>query len=96
MVKVKVVFFASFRDIFNPPEVEVECDGTFTGFLDSLTKIYGEKVWAELFNKNDLNPKGNVIVLVNGRSLMDMATKLKDIRLNDNDRIAIMPPVGGG
>ncbi|MGB9729848.1 MAG: MoaD family protein [Thermoprotei archaeon] len=94
MVKVKVVFYATFREKFKVNEIDLDIDGTFKSLMDSLTNNLGEEVKKELYDDNTNYIKKDVIMLVNGRSVEYLGGP--SVKFNDGDKIAIFPPVAGG
>ncbi len=84
MVKVKL--FANFREVVGSREIEIEAK-TIKELLLSLTKRYPKL--EEYFSEDRL--KDYVHIMVNGKIIEDLATKLKQ-----DDVVAIFPPVSGG
>ena len=92
-MKVKVMFFAPFRELFGVKESEIELSGTpdVRELLELLCdsderreKIFGQS--GEL--------RSYVVILKNGQPIQisgGIRTELKD-----GDEIAIFPPVSGG
>ncbi len=94
MVKVKVVFYATFRDKFKVSELDLEIDGTLKGLVNALVNSLGEEIKEELYDENKKYIKKDVIMLVNGRSIEYLGGS--NVKFNDGDKIAIFPPVAGG
>ncbi|MEM3832659.1 MAG: MoaD family protein [Thermoprotei archaeon] len=94
MVRVKVVFYATFREKFKVNEIDLDIDGTLKSLIDSLVNNLGEEVRKELYDDNAKYIKGDVIMLVNGRSIEYLGGP--NARFNDGDKVAIFPPVAGG
>ncbi|MBC7365157.1 MAG: MoaD/ThiS family protein [Candidatus Aminicenantes bacterium] len=92
MDKVKVKFFAYFRELFGAREMEIELKGSLTlaEFLDSLAQTPQQK--KELFHNGHLNPQ--VVVMVNGSVVNPEA--FSEIKLESGSTIAIFPMMGGG
>ncbi len=88
---VKVKFFATFREATNEKEVEMEAHD-IAELLRKLVDKYGKKFEKLIFE--DVEVHDYVKILVNGKSI-ELLDKLKT-RLDDNDTVAIFPPVGGG
>jgi len=84
MVKVKL--FANFREAVGSREIEIEAK-TIKELLFSLTERYPKL--EEYFSEDRL--KDYVHIMVNGKIIEDLATKLKQ-----DDVVAIFPPVSGG
>ncbi len=94
MVKVKVIFYATFREKFKVNEINLDIDGTFKSLMDSLISNLGEEVKKELYDDSTNYIKRDVIMLVNGRSIEYLGGP--NVKFNDGDKIAIFPPVAGG
>ncbi|MCD5409203.1 MAG: MoaD family protein [Methanocellales archaeon] len=91
---VKVKFFATFREATNEKEVEMEAHD-IAELLRKLVDKYGKKFEGHIFeNPTELDLQDYVKILVNGKSI-ELLDTLKT-RLDDNDTVAIFPPVGGG
>ncbi len=91
---VKVKFFATFREVTNEKEVEMEAHSV-EELLHRFVDKYGKKFEEHIFeNPTELDLRDYVKILVNGKSI-ELLDMLKT-RLDDNDTIAIFPPVGGG
>ena len=84
MVKVKL--FANFREAVGSREIEIEAK-TIKELLFSLIERYPKL--EEYFSEDRL--KDYVHIMVNGKIIEDLATKLKQ-----DDVVAIFPPVSGG
>lgn len=92
MMKVKVKFFAYFRDLFGGRERELGLDGgsTVGAALDRLCDTAARR--REIFAGGELKP--HLVVMVNGvpvQSLQGPATPLAD-----GDTLAVFPMMGGG
>ncbi len=92
MVKVKVKFYATFRDKYKVKDVEVEFDGGLDGFISALdAKVKGVK--RDLFNGEKQTISENVIFLVNG---VNVKTLKEPLKFKDGDVVSIFPPIAGG
>ncbi|MBS3787251.1 MoaD family protein [Candidatus Bipolaricaulota bacterium] len=93
-MKVKVKFFASFRDKTGEAAVELEAE-TLEDLIDMLTKEY-EGLQNTLLNhaNSGLEIKSGVTVMLNGRNVRFLDGL--DTELSNEDTVAIFPPVGGG
>lgn len=82
----KVLYFASYREILGLSEEEIELPSnikTVSGLLDILHSRDG--VWLDTLNKNE-----SVLIAVN----QEMAQW--DTLINKGDEVAFFPPVTGG
>jgi len=92
-IKVKVVFYASLRELIGTRELVLELDNPGFDFLiDKLRQVLGCK--AEYILADDRTPRRTLLFSVNGK-LMTLA-KLERLKLKDGDVIDIMPPPSGG
>jgi len=94
-MKVTVKYFTTLREITDKREEEIKfsSDLTVGELLERLSKKYGRKFVDYVYDKGG-NVQSYLQFLVNGRSvttLEGLKTKLKE-----GDRVAIIPPVGGG
>lgn len=94
-MKVTVKFFTTLREITDKREEEIKSskDLTVGELLEQLSKKYGRRFMDYVYDKKG-NLQSYLQFLVNGRSITtreDLKTKLKE-----GDRVAIIPPVGGG
>jgi len=94
-MKVIVKFFTTLREITDKREEEIKSskDLTVGELLEQLSKKYGRRFMDYVYDKKG-NVQSYLQFLVNGRSITtrkDLKTKLKE-----GDRVAIIPPVGGG
>jgi len=80
---VKIRLFANFREIVGRDEVEIEAR-TVVELLKKLSEIYPEL--GQFISK-----EGYVQIFVNLKRISDL-----NMKLNDNDTVAILPPVSGG
>ena len=94
MPKVKVVLFAVFREVagWREKEVDVE-DGVTVGELVNKVLKDNPKLRETI---EELKQRGfDYIVLVNGRHV-DYLEDQWNYKLREGDRVAILPPAGGG
>jgi len=94
-MKVTAKFFTTLREITKKREEEVELPSaaTLDDLLRHLSQKYGRQFADYVFN-DDKGTRSQLQFLVNGRS----TTTLQGLktRLKDGDKVAIIPPVGGG
>lgn len=94
-MRITVKFFTILREIVGKKEEELEFSKgtTVKELLKHLSENYGQAFKEYIFDKRG-RAKGHLEFLVNGKSI----TTLKGFqtKLNDGDKIAIIPPVGGG
>jgi len=94
-MKITVKFFTTLREITDKREEEIKSskDLTVGELLEQLSKKYGRRFMDYVYDKKG-NVQSYLQFLVNGRSITTregLKTKLKE-----GDRVAIIPPVGGG
>jgi len=94
-MKVTVKFFTTLREITDKREEEIKSSNDLTvgELLEQLSKKYGRRFMDYVYDKKG-NVQSYLQFLVNGRSITTregFKTKLKE-----GDRVAIIPPVGGG
>ena len=94
-MKVTVKFFTTLREITDKREEEIKfsSDLTVGELLEQLSKKHGRRFIGYVYDKGG-NVQSYLQFLVNGRSITTLEgfkTKLKE-----GDRVAIIPPVGGG
>jgi len=94
-MKVTVKFFTALREITQKREEEIELPSTATveELLEILSKKYGRKFVDYVYDEKN-NVRSHLQFLVNGRNttiLQGFKTKLVE-----GDKVAIIPPVGGG
>jgi len=93
-MRLRVRFFAGFRDVTGAreTEVEVKSPATVERMLESLFRLY-PRLQSELLDDHG-GVREYVVVLVNGRSIRDL--KRGATPVHDGDEIALFPPVAGG
>lgn len=94
-MKVTVKFFTTLREITGKREEEIKSTKNLTvgGLLQELSKRYGGRFVNYVYDETG-KARSYLQFLVNGRSITTIQgfkTKLKE-----GDRVAIIPPVGGG
>lgn len=89
----KVKVFGTLRSVIGEKELEVSLDqkDTVGAVLDHLTVTY--PALKEKLGKGEM-PATGVNVLVNGRSIQFLDDL--DTALEEDDRLALFPPLGGG
>ena len=94
-MKITVRFFTVLRELTGKKEEKLEFSSSVTinELLDYLSKKYGRQFTEYIYNASG-KPRGYLQFLVNGKSI----TTLQDFktRLKEGDKVAIIPPVGGG
>ena len=88
MVKVKL--FANFREVAGKKEVEIDAD-SLEDLLVKLTEMF-PKLKEMFFEGGKL--RDYVHIMVGGKNIRGL--KGLKTRLNENDVVAIFPPVSGG
>ena len=93
MARVKVKFFASVREIVGEKSVDVDVSD-IRELLSVLRERYGTKFADAVLDADTGELKRFYSCMVNGKriELLDGY----DTRLNENDVVALFPPVGGG
>ncbi len=79
-MKVKVLSFGSSKDIIGKGEIEIENTHTIYELIDELHKLYPK-----------LSALNNLQWALNEHYITDFS-----IKINNNDIVAIIPPVSGG
>jgi len=94
-MKVTVKFFTTLREITDKREEEITSskDLTVGELLEQLSKKYGHRFMDYIYDKKG-NVQSYLQFLVNGRSIT--TRKSLKTKLKEGDRVAIIPPVGGG
>ena len=96
-MKVKIEYLGHVRTILNTQrqqQIELEEDSTIQDLLTKLADNYGDPFKKAIFEPGNPDLKANFIATVNGHLL----NQLNGIntKLQNNDKIAIMPIVSGG
>lgn len=94
-MKIEVKFFTSLREITGKKMDEVQLQSIITveELLTLLSEKYGKKFREYIYNKKG-KVHGFLSFLVNGKNINIMQGF--DTKLQENDVVAILPPVGGG
>ena len=80
----------------NLTKVELEVDDmTLRELLDRLCEEFGDDLKIQVFDPKTHNVSNMLKVLINGRHYTTMPYKL-ETSLQDDDEIALFPPVAGG
>jgi molybdopterin synthase sulfur carrier subunit len=91
---ITVKFFASFREVTGVKEIELPTAKNVKVLINTLVEKFGPKLTEKLYEPDTSRLRDWVNVLVNGRNVKVLEGL--DTALNDNDVVAIFPPVGGG
>ncbi|MBS7658799.1 MoaD/ThiS family protein [Candidatus Bathyarchaeota archaeon] len=93
-MKVKVKYFAIFREITNKRDEELELQegATVKDLLKILSDKYGKKFKDLVFNGEIVSDR--VLMLVDGVNIYSLNNL--ETKLNENSTFVILPPVGGG
>ena len=96
IIQVTVKYFAYLRGLVRDKReetVNLEDGARLIDLLNILIKKYGKKFQENIIKKNEreVSLSDNIIVLINGKSVEDLNTLLKD-----KDIIALMPFLSGG
>ncbi len=94
-MNVEVKFFTSLREITGKKVDEIQLQNTVTvdELLTLLSEKYGKNFREYIYNKKG-EVQGFLSFLVNGKNINIMQGF--DTKLQENDVVAILPPVGGG
>lgn len=80
----------------NHKKIELEVDDlTLRELLDRLCEEFGDDLKKQVFDPKTHNVSNMLKVLVNGRHYTTMPDKL-ETSLQDDDEVALFPPVAGG
>ena len=94
-MKVKILFFTNLREITRKKEEEIELPNTATigQLLNHVSEKYGQLFIKYLYDEKG-DARSHLTFLVNRRN----ATNLQGnkTKLRDGDKVAIIPPIGGG
>ena len=94
-MRVTVKFFTALREIVGKKEEEFEFSKgtTIREGLKHLSETYGQAFKEYIYNEKG-RIRSHLQFLINGKSI----TTLKgfETKLEDGDKVAIIPPVGGG
>jgi len=94
-MRVTVKFFTALREIVGKREevLEFSKGTTIKELLKHLSESHGQALKEYIYNERG-RAKSHLQFLINGKSI----TTLKgfETKLKDGDKIAIIPPVGGG
>ena len=94
----KVKFFATFRDMVNLKELEMDIpltkskSPTIKMLLDDIIEKY-PLLQTEIYN-DDGTVRKMTHILVNGRNIIHLDGL--QTRIKSSDEVALIPPVGGG
>lgn len=89
---VRVLFYASIREITKEKETTLAFSGTITELVRQLEQKYGHSLTGT--DQNAADPFEHLIVMINGRHI----AHLKGVHspVHDGDVVAIFPIIGGG
>lgn len=90
-----VKFFTTLREITGKREEEIKLSSDLTvgELLEQLSKKYGRRFTEYVYDERG-NVRSYLQFLVNGKSVAILQGF--KTRLNEEDTVAIIPPVGGG
>ena len=92
-IKVRIRFFARFRDLMGTEIIAEPAPGTA---LDSLVReAVGRDRWGHQAIFNEDGSFREIVILMRNGKRVDAAEAVK-IQVADGDEIAIFPPVSGG
>ena len=89
---IKVLFFATIRDLSREKETAAEGADTVMELLLQLSDRYGPDFREEALDGDNISDR--LIVLVNGRHLAH--TGGGETHLSEGDTVAVFPIIGGG
>jgi MoaD family protein len=92
-MKLKLLFFASIRELTGVKELEVnfEKDKLSVEEVINLIKPFDDQVKKDIFQKISHN---RLRIILNGNSISNK--EIKNISVKNEDQLAFLPPVGGG
>ena len=96
-MKITVKTYLTLRQIMRSQakfEIDV-AEMTLRELLDLLCEEFGEELKQQVFDRKTNEISQMLKVLVNGRHYTTLTDKL-ETRLQENDEIALFPPVAGG
>jgi molybdopterin synthase sulfur carrier subunit len=86
---IKVKLFANFREVTRKKDIDLDVRGdTVKAAIDALVSGY-PGLGPLMLHDGKIKPYVNV--LINGQSVKDISTHIKE-----NDELALFPPVSGG
>lgn len=93
LARVLVKFFATVREVTGVKNIELDAN-TIRELLDTLQATYGKRFTETVIDPSTGNLKQFFSCMINGKriELLDGY----DTELQDNDTVALFPPVGGG
>lgn len=95
-MKVTVKFFTTLREMTRKREEEIETSDTILTvkeLLSYLSEKYGRKFVDYVYDKKG-EARSYLQFLINGKSITTLQGF--ETKLRDGDKVAIIPPVGGG
>jgi MoaD family protein len=94
-MRVTVKFFTALREIVGKREEELEFSRgtTVKELLKHLSESYGQPFKEYIYSEKG-RAKSHLQFLINGKSIATL--KGFETKLKDGDKIAIIPPIGGG
>ncbi|MBS3815766.1 MAG: MoaD family protein [Hadesarchaea archaeon] len=91
---VKVKFFASFREAVGKKKLEIKSIKNVDDLLKKLVKKFGSDLKKKIYKSKKNELRDNVNILINGKSMNSLEGL--ETKLEEDDVIAIFPPVSGG
>lgn len=95
-VAVTVALFASLREIVGKKEIEIEVreNTNVREILELLGKRYAQEVLKRVLDEEQKGLSRNYMILIDGRNIQLLDGL--DTKLRGDERITILPPIGGG
>lgn len=96
-MKVKVEYVGHIKNIIGSTgeeEIEIADGSSVADLLLTLSEKYGENFKKAIYERMGTDVKSNYIVTVNGYLLNQL--KGIETKLNDGDRVVLLPIVSGG